>query len=81
MQHNEINQKHKVGKVPRAILITQGQFCLHSAGGTLSMTPATKHSNKAATGRIQRISASRETALLICGPGGCNVGLLVLIQR
>lgn len=45
------------------------------------MTPATKHSNKAATGRIQRISASRETALLICGPGGCNVGLLVLIQR
>lgn len=74
-RHNEINQKHKLGKVPKAVLITQGQFSLHSAGGirvvdcttqpTLSITPAPKQCNKAATGRIQRIRASRKTALLI----------------
>lgn len=50
-------------KCPEAVLITQGEFCFHSAGGivdvsatlrpTPSITPATKHSN--ATGRIQRI--------------------------
>lgn len=62
-RHNEINQKHKLGKVPKAVLITQGRYSLHSAGGirvadcttqpARSITPAPKHSNKAATGRIQ----------------------------
>lgn len=35
-RHNEINQKHKLGKVPKAVLITQGQFSLRTAGGDQS---------------------------------------------
>lgn len=79
MRHNEINQKHKLGEVPRAVLITQGQFCLCSAGGNrVVKAPLSLHCQwlrrqniaiKAATGGILRIRAWRE-ALLICGPGG-----------
>lgn len=61
-------------------MAVRAPLSLHSGAYTV-MTPATEHSNKAATGRIQRISTSSKTALLICGPAGRNVGLLVLIQR
>lgn len=68
-------------KCPEAVLITQGEFCFHSAGGivdvsatlrpTPSITPATKHSN--APAEYRGLGNSRETGLLICGPGGCDV--------
>lgn len=72
-------QKHKLGKVPRGVLITRGQLCLGSAGGIIAVRePLCLHglrvlqqnSNKAATGWMWRIRASRETALLICAPAG-----------
>lgn len=64
-RHNEMNQKHKLGEVPKAALIAHGQLSLLSAWGirevgcttrpTLPITPAPKHRNKAATDRIQGI--------------------------
>jgi len=90
-RHNKMNQEHKLGKVPKAVLIPPGRSGLLSAGGVgvvdcttqpaPAITPAPTHREKAATGRIRRIRASKETAVLICGPGGVTVRLLLLIQR
>lgn len=62
LRRNEITPQHKVGEVPKAALIAQGQFSLFSAGGirvvecttqpTPSIPPVLKRSNKAEHGRI-----------------------------
>lgn len=82
---SESNPKHELGKVPKAVLITQNDSASSQRGGikdgyciarpTLSTTPTPGQSNNAATSRIQGIRASRESALLMCGPG---VALLLI---
>lgn len=65
---------------------TPGEFLLRlvkavrTTPPTPSSIPAPKQQWSPAEG-IHRIRAGRETAALICGPGGSNFGLLVLIQR